>query len=323
MEPRRLSPGSGGPAGVDVLAVLSDGDTCVVAGGGLYTVSLSTGEYQRRRDKIGPVSTFALAGDDRLVIAHSSLRVLDTTDFTVVSRLDRLDKVITGMAAVGDTLITGTWSGAGVWDLSTGRCRLDLIDAGEVISVALSADARHAVTLTHDGAVRTWELANGTPVRTLRGADPRIEPIDWAAPTDWDHDEPLSALARSTLHVDKRTEWVTVAYHGIAAGLITGRLGPLGPTAGRTMAVRASDGVLAVAAAEQVRIFAADGTPMGVLGPAYCPVQALAFTPDGRLVCGLTTGDLEVWPAEGTRPCSAADLGHSRRPGRVRDRPSG
>jgi hypothetical protein len=286
---------------LETLVILPDGDTCVVGGGDLDVVSLSTGETLKRVP-VGDygVGAMALAGGGRLVTTGGfALRVWDTGRWVVTAHVADLDHTVTGVAAAGDVVVTGGWDGARVWDLATGTCRFEL--PGAVTAVAVTPDGSHAITSHWDDRVVVWELTSGTAVRSLRATDPRIEPIDWNRKVDWKHDPPLAELARSTVLVDPATHRVLVASRGVAAGPITGRVHPWGPAAdhpARTMALRPSDGVVAVGDGESVRLIDRAGELIGVLGPAFTPVRALAFTPDGRLVCGLTVGHLDVWPPE-------------------------
>ncbi|MBC6461900.1 WD40 repeat domain-containing protein [Actinomadura sp. HBU206391] len=291
----------GGP--LEALVVLPDGDTCVADTGRLDVVSLSTGETVRQVcvSDYG-VGTMALAGGSRLVTTGGfALQVWDTDRWIVTKHLADLDRTVTGIAAAGDVVVTGGWNGARVWDLAAGSCRFELPDAGEVTAVAVTADGSHAITLNHDDRVVVWELKNGTAVRTLRAADPRIAPVDWNRKVDWEHEPPLDELARSTVLVDPGTDRVFVAKGGIASGPIADRLRPWGAAVdhpAKVMALRPSDGVVAVGDDESVRLFDRDGGLIGVLGPTFTPVRALAFAPDGRLVCGLAIGQIEVWSSD-------------------------
>ena len=230
-----------------------------------------------------------------------ALQVWDTSRWIVTAHLADLNRTVTGIAAAGDVVVTGSWNGARVWDLATGSCRFELLDAGEVTAVAVTPDGSHAVTLNWDDRVVVWELKNGTAVRTLRATNPRIAPIDWNRKVDWEHEPPLAELARSTVLVDPATHLVHIASGSIAAGLITGRVRPWGPAVdqpAKVMALRPSDGVVAVGDDESVRLFNRDGALIGVLGRTFTPVRALAFTPDGRLACGLAIGHIEVWSSD-------------------------
>jgi WD40 repeat protein len=60
-----------------------------------------------------------------------------------------------------------------------------------------------------------------------------------------------------------------------------------------------------------VQLLDAGGARAGILSPLSAPVTAMAFAPDGRLVCGQTIGTVEVWPAALTAP--AEDPPRARR----------
>ncbi len=80
----------------------------------------------------------------------------------------------------GKRLVTASLDGtARVWDPESGD-RLQVIDAGNLLDVAVSPDGRDLATAGSDGTVRLWDAATGEKRRTFSGHDGWVYSVAFA-----------------------------------------------------------------------------------------------------------------------------------------------
>jgi WD40 repeat protein len=85
---------------------------------------------------------------------------------------------ITTLALAGDTIISGGYDGKLVWTNSaTGeKTRETLAHARAVRKIALSPDAKTAVSVADDMAIRFWNIADGKKIREITGEHQPLTP---------------------------------------------------------------------------------------------------------------------------------------------------
>jgi WD40 repeat protein len=321
---------------VHAVAVLPDGDTCVLAtenDGPMRVLSLSTMEQRTLDGHVGPVNHLAVcpetgllvsAGDDRTV------RVWDVPAGRAVHVLSGHTHFVRQVAVAAGRVVSASQDGTvRVWELSSGQCRHVL--AGhrlDVMAVAISADGRTAVSSAMDNAVLVWDLDRGTLARTVydtRGTVHRFEmdgaayltvpdadgdpglhedcPV-WLAVSDGGRQVVSAGTEVIWSDVDgtevERVDWPgyiqAAALHPDGSGLAAG-----GP-AGLQLSARGGAGPVTLTAE---------------------PTTAVTYTPDGgRLLSGSHAGAVDLWRAE-IEPAWAARVVHRNRLRAVRVAPGG
>ncbi|GAB3878255.1 hypothetical protein GCM10029964_028670 [Kibdelosporangium lantanae] len=291
------------------LAVLPDGDTCVVGCltlGELYVVSLRTGELLRvlhaHPDSINGLS---VAGEGRLLSSASyddTVWVWDTATWSQTTALRHVDNVwalaSTGTVAVAATSDVGA---AQVWDLADGTCRGVLAaGADALVDVAVSPDGRWAATLNNDEHVLVWDL----------GSDPVLGLEEFRIlANDYDYEEPIQLGRRvadtypgdiTAIGFDARGLLYTVGDAVVSWDPATGARLVRFPSNGEDIDALASHPSLplvAVAESGTIRLCRTDGTELATWTTDGEPTVDLAFTSAGQLVGVDLAGTLNTWPA--------------------------
>lgn len=336
--------------GAHCLALLPDGDTCVVGAdndGELYVASLREGRVTRTlRAHTAAVNAVAPADGGRLLLSGSqdgTVRVWDTATWTVQTVLDHPGDVWS-VAAAGLTAVCGT-SGyddgvALVWDLVTGECRAVLADHPQgIASVAIDPGGRRAATIGEYGDVLLWDIAE--PVLdpgTYRVLMKEFEPAqarDFAEAV-------LLENGRTSAGTGHIAEPTTAAFDGegrlyTAAGEVIGwdvaggtelvRYPWLG-TGIEALVVHPTLPMIAAAKYWTAQVYHVDGTPLATWHASWGDAEMmidLAFADDGRLVTLDKAGTLRVWPVPSTEGLAGeqADQRHPSRVDQVRIDPTG
>mmetsp|Transcript_45132 Transcript_45132/g.130635 ORF Transcript_45132/g.130635 Transcript_45132/m.130635 type:complete len:366 (+) Transcript_45132:80-1177(+) len=140
----------------------------------------ATGEHLRTIEAHGgaPLSVaFSADGEQFLTSAmgdDNTTRLWDTASQREMQALKGHTAWVVASAWGGPgsaRVLTGSHDGtARLWSAGTGK-RLLTLDtrAGDVLAVALSADAGLALTGSRDATIRLWNMANGEPLRALGG----------------------------------------------------------------------------------------------------------------------------------------------------------
>jgi WD40 repeat protein len=294
------------------LAVLPDGDTCVVGcvtSGELYVVSLRSKEVLRMLEAHhSSVNGLSTATGGRLLSSAShddTVRVWDTATWTETMALKHVDDVwalaSSGTVAVAATSDVGA---AQVWDLAGGECRGVLAaGADALLDVAVSPDGRWAATLDNGNGVFVWDLVE----------DPVLGVDEFQIlANDYDYEEPMR-LGRQI--ADSHPGDITAVRFDVQGLLYTVGDAAVGwdPAAGAqvtelpssrelidALALHPSLPVAAVAESNTIHLCRTDGTELTTWDDVSEDGEAiagLAFTSDGRLISLDLVGTLRAWPA--------------------------
>jgi WD40 repeat protein len=164
-----------------------------------------------------------------------------------------------------------------------GTNSVTLPEHGKLNSLEFSFDAKHVLSASEDGMVRTWNATSGARERVLNaGGDPVLD-----ARYSPDDERIAAAGADGIIRVWSR--------HGDDPMLLYGHDGPVETVAfdrdGDRLASGGKDGT--------VRIWdAADGDPLVVLHQHAGSVKGVAFTPDGKAVLSGARDELRLSACE-------------------------
>jgi WD40 repeat protein len=295
------------------LAVLPDGDTCVVGcetSGELYVASLRAGEVLRvLQAHHSDVTGLSTASDGRLLSSAShdqTVRVWDTDTWSPSMALEHIKDGGWALASAGTVAVTATrYVGAAqVWDLARGECRGVLASGGDgLFDVAVSPDGRWAATLNPYDGVFVWDL----------GDDPMLDVESFRnLANDYDIEEPIQ-LGRqvadshpgsiTAVRFDAQGLLYTLGNAAISWDPATGaRVAQLqgSGTLIDALALHPSLPVAAIAESHTLRLYRTDGTELtswADVSEDGEPTADLAFTHDGRLISLDLAGTLRAWPA--------------------------
>lgn len=110
-------------------------------------------------------------GTQAVFAGYFQAPVIDLSTGEVLRVYDSLNNGITGVAAVGDLILTTSQTGiAKVWDVNTGEERLTLTNhTSSVYDGAFWPDGSGLITISADGTIRQWDLTTGAETRRLTG----------------------------------------------------------------------------------------------------------------------------------------------------------
>lgn len=177
-----------------------------------------------------------------------------------------------------------------LWDGETGgELRRFTGHTDKIWDMALSPDGSFAVTASHDGTVRRWEIESGQ-ARILYRVDPQAAICVALSP---DATQILVGLGRGRSNRPDYSLRLLESRDGREVRRFVGHSEVLGDVA------FSPDGRLALSGSQDRRIFlwdVASGEKVGELAGATGGVMRLAFNPDGTLAAmGGTAGELLLW----------------------------
>jgi WD40 repeat protein len=214
------------------------------------------------------------------------------------------DEAAVRLDATGRTALTGEADGrVRLWDLPTGRCRVDLAGhRARVHSVDLAPDGRHAVSTSGDNTVRWWDVDRGVCLmsRRLEPATPHGVAVATVRMTAGGASTLAAGQDRAVRLLDSATGQDLLALHGHTGGV--------------TVAVASTDGRLVLSGGwdRAVRVWdAEEGRCLHALTGHDRPVTAGCLTPSGhRAASGDSGGTILLWDTTGGERASTL-AGHT------------
>jgi WD40 repeat protein len=286
---------------------------------------LATGKVARTLDPGEVMSALAISRDGNTLAMgglSGAIKVWDlSTNRERASLAGHTDEVQSiDLSPNGTTLASGSKDGtARLWDLGTGKPPRVLKHRDIVTAVALSPDGKTLATGCWDHAVHLWDVAGGTETRALRGHKEIVWGVAFApdgrtlASSSSDKALKLWEVAtgseRLTFagHVDfvegvvlankgktliSHDSWDAIRVWDLASGKDMRRIAVAGDLRAFETMTATDDGFIGANENGLITLYDRDGKPLRTLDGHNLGLNALAASPDGKL---LASGGSERW----------------------------
>lgn len=176
-------------ASVWSVAVSADGKQAL-SGGADHSVRLwdvATGRELKRLDgHIGIVTALALAADGQTAVSAGYDQTVIHWDLKTGKELQRLDRAIpyinfVAIAPYGGRVLLAGRKVLGIWDHSAPKELVRLEGHSDaIVSLAIAADGKRALSGSDDGTMRLWDLQNRCEVRVFAGHAGPVKAVAFA-----------------------------------------------------------------------------------------------------------------------------------------------